>query len=284
MHLGHQAVIRQVRERSLRNGLPSLVIIFEPQPQEYFSANAAPARLTTLREKLVLLDSCGLDKVLCLRFDRRLAAMEAREFVDKVLVAGLGVRHLVVGDDFRFGHRRAGDFALLCEAGATHDFTVENTHTYIYAGARVSSTRIRAALEGGRLDEARHLLGRPYAISGRVIHGDKRGRQWGFPTANLPLGSRRPPLTGIFTVSVTGLGDSTLPGVASLGNRPVVDGKQTLLEVHLLDFNGEIYGRRINVEFLQKLRDEEHFPNVNALIEQMSVDKREAERYFARSR
>ena len=284
VHLGHQAVIEQLRARATDYKLPALVLTFEPQPQEYFAGEMRPPRLTSLREKLVLLEQYGVDRVLCLRFGRSLAEMEAEVFIDAIIVEGLAVRHLVVGDDFRFGHRRCGDFAMLDTDGVRGGFDVENTHTYIYDGERVSSTRIRDALAAGQLDEAGKLLGRTYAITGRVAHGDKRGREWGFPTANLPLGKRSAPLSGIFTVSVKGLGPAPVPGVASLGTRPVVNGRGTVLEVHLLDFDQEIYGKRISVEFLQKQRDEADFPSVAALIEQISRDKREAERFFAAAR
>ncbi len=284
VHLGHQAVIEQLRARATDYKLPALVLTFEPQPQEYFAGEKRPARLTSLREKLVLLEQYGVDRVLCLRFGRVFAEMEAEDFIDAIIVKGLAVPHLVVGDDFRFGHGRRGDFAMLESAGVRAGFDVENTHTYNYDGERVSSTRIRDALAAGRLDQARKLLGRNYAISGRVAHGDKRGREWGFPTANLPLGKRSASLSGIFTVSVKGLGPAPVPGVASLGTRPMVKGRDTVLEVHLLDFDQEIYGKRISVEFLQKQRDEADFPSVAALIEQISRDKREAERFFTAAR
>ncbi|MDX1408876.1 MAG: riboflavin biosynthesis protein RibF, partial [Saprospiraceae bacterium] len=228
-----------------------------------------------------LLEQYGVGRVLCLRFGSALAEMEAEDFISAIIVKGLAVRHLVVGDDFRFGHGRRGDFAMLEHSGKRAGFDVENTHTYIYNNVRVSSTRIRDALAAGHLEEAAHLLDRTYAISGKVAHGKKRGREWGFPTANLPLGKRRPPLTGIFTVSVKGLGSAPVPGVASVGTRPVVNGRDTILEVHLLDFDQEIYGKRISVEFLRKQREEADFPSVAALIAQISRDKREAERFFA---
>jgi len=286
IHLGHRAVIDQLHRRSEALARPAMVVVFEPQPQEYFRGAAAPARLSPLRDKLSLLSELGVSYLLCLRFFRRLAQTSAGDFVQQLLVDDLAVRHLVVGDDFRFGHGRQGSFATLAAAGQRRGFGVEGAHTYQVGGERVSSTRIRGALAAGRFDEAARLLGRPFRIAGRVIHGDKRGRTWGFPTANIAMDRRRTPFTGIFAVEVSGLDDGPRRGVASMGVRPTVPGPaRTLLEVHLLDFDGELYGRRVEVEFLEKIRDEEKFHDFDALKAQIAADIERAERFFdARAR
>lgn len=258
-----------------------MVVVFEPQPQEYFRGVGAPARLSPLRDKLGLLSDLGVDYLMCLRFDRNLAQTSAEDFIRQLLVQALGVRHLVVGDDFRFGHGRKGDFATLVEAGRRLDFSVEEADTYEVDGERVSSTRIRKALAAGRLDEAQRLIGRPYRIAGRVIHGDKRGREWGFPTANIAMDRRRLPFTGIYAAAVTGIGTAAVRGVASMGVRPTVPGPaRALLEVYLLDFDADLYGKRIEVEFLERLRDEERFESFDALKAQIAADIRQAERFF----
>ena len=281
VHVGHQSIIRQLQGYARDHRVPCLVIIFEPQPQEYFARGALPARLSTLREKLELLHRYGIDRVLCLRFNAALARMSAGDFVQTILVQGLDVRHLVVGADFRFGHGREGDLALLREAGGRCRFDVEQTVTCMVGGTRVSSTRIRDALASGRFADVELMLRRPYAISGRVARGDGLGRTWGFPTANLPLKRRRSPLSGVFAVEVSGLGPKPLAAVANLGQRPTVDGTRVLLEVHLLDFDRDIYGRRIEVTFRHKFRDEEKFASVEALRVQIADDKRKAQAYFA---
>ncbi len=280
VHRGHQAVIRQLQRHSKTLSQPAVLITFEPQPQEYFAAADPPPRLITLREKLALLDGLGVDRVLCLRFFRTLAEMSAHAFIESVLVNGLGVKHLVVGDDFRFGHGRVGDFALLERAGRQYGFDVERTETYHLDGERISSTRIRQALQSGDLVRAEQLLGHPYRISGRVAHGDRRGRSWGFPTANIHLNRRKAPLTGIFMVEVDGIDAAPVAGVANLGNRPTLGGTRTLLEVHLLDFDRDIYGRYVEVRFLCKLRDEKRFENLDALKTQIAHDVHQARSYF----
>jgi riboflavin kinase/FMN adenylyltransferase len=281
VHVGHQSIIRQLQGYAKNHRVPCLVIIFEPQPQEYFARGAPPARLSTLREKLELLQRCGIDRVLCLRFNAALARMSALDFVHTILMQGLDVRHLVVGADFRFGHGREGDLALLQALGDRCRFDVEQTVTSLVDGTRVSSTRIRDALASGRFADVEAMLGRPYSISGRVAHGDGMGRTWGFPTANLPLKRRRSPLSGVFAVEVSGLAQRPLAAVANLGRRPTVDGTRVLLEVHLLDFDRDIYGRRIAVTFRHKFRDEQRFASVEALRKQIADDKRQAQAYFA---
>ncbi|WP_297526653.1 bifunctional riboflavin kinase/FAD synthetase [Thiohalobacter sp.] len=281
VHLGHQAVLGQVAERAGELGLPSTVITFEPQPQEYFAAGEAPPRLTRLREKVSALRRYGVERVLVLPFGPKLAALGAADFVQRVLVDGLQVRYLVVGDDFRFGRGREGDFEFLRRAGERHGFQVVHMHTFEIDGARVSSTRVREALAAGDLAGAERLLGRPYRMQGRVAHGDKRGRTIGFPTANLFLHRRRSPLSGVFAVEMFGLEQEPVAGVANVGTRPTVDGTRALLEVHLFDFDRDIYGRHVAVEFAHKLRDEMRFDAFEALKAQIGNDVREARDWFA---
>lgn len=273
VHLGHRAVFGRLLAQGRALRLPALVITFEPQAMEYFAPGAAPARLTRLREKLATLADCGVEQAMLLRFGPRLARMGARAFVRELLVDGLGARYLLVGDDFRFGHGRAGDFRLLREMGREHGFAVEDLHTITQGNERVSSTRIREALARGDFAFARRLLGRTYRICGRVVHGDKRGRGIGFPTANLNLHRRVSPLRGVYAVTVGGIADRPWPGVANLGARPTVDGSaRYLLEVHLFDFTGSLYGRHLEVEFRHKLRNERKFASCEALQAQIGRD------------
>jgi riboflavin kinase/FMN adenylyltransferase len=281
VHLGHQAVIGQVRTEAQRFGEPMVVIAFEPQPREFFAGTHAPARLTRLREKLEALDRYGVDRILILRFDHRLAEMPAGEFIARILIAGLGVRHLVVGDDFRFGHGRQGDFAMLEQAGRANGFQVAAMATVLVGGVRVSSTRVRQALAYGELAMAARLLGRPYALSGRVAHGDKRGRTIGFPTANVFLHRRVTPVAGVFAVRVHGLAHTPVAGVANIGRRPTVAGQRVQLEVHLFDFEDDIYGRHIQVELCHKIREERKFASFAALRAQIHTDAAAARAYFA---
>ncbi|MBI5451185.1 MAG: bifunctional riboflavin kinase/FAD synthetase [Gammaproteobacteria bacterium] len=280
VHLGHQAVLGQLAEKATALNLPSLVITFEPYPQEFFRPDQAPPRLTRLREKLLALRRYAVDRVLCLRFDAALASMEAERFIDEILVGRLGVRYLVVGDDFRFGSRRRGDFAMLQAAGRRHGFQVVGMLPFDIDGARVSSTRIREALRVGGLALAGKLLGRSYRMAGRIVHGDKRGRTLGFPTANLYLHRQVSPLQGVYAVAMFGLDQEPVPGVANIGTRPTVGGQRSLLEVHLLDFSGDIYRRQVQVEFLTKLRDELRFESLAALTAQIAQDVQQAREYF----
>jgi riboflavin kinase/FMN adenylyltransferase len=280
VHLGHQAVIGQLAEKAQALKLPTLVVVFEPQPQEFFMGRNAPARLTRLREKLLALRRYSVDRVLVIRFDERFAAMEAQDFISQVLIGGLGLRHLVVGDDFRFGARRRGDFAMLEQAGRRYGFPVINMHTFTIEGERVSSTRVRAALAAGDLEAAERLLGRAYRVCGRVAHGDKRGRTIGIPTANIHLHREVVPLKGVFAVEMFGIEGEPRPGVANIGTRPTVDGTRTLLEVHLLDFSGDIYGAHVNVNFLHKLRDERRFASFDELKQRIHLDIAQARDFF----
>ena len=280
VHLGHQAVIGQLAEKAGDMCLPTTLITFEPQPLEYFRPQQAPARLTRLREKLQALRRFSVDRVLCLPFNRKLAQMPAQDFIKAVLVDGLGVKDLVVGDDFRFGKDRLGDFAMLQQAGKQFGFQVVNMHTFAIDDERVSSSRIRAALNTGDLAEAERLLGRRYRMSGRVAHGEKLGRQLGFPTANIDVHRKATPMQGIFVVEVFGLEGEPLPGVASLGTRPTVDGKKIVLEVYLFDFDRDIYGKHLQVSFIHKLRDEVKYTTLEALTRQIEQDVRDARAYF----
>ena len=273
VHLGHRAVFQGLLAKGWELGLPATVITFEPQAMEYFAPCTAPARLTRLREKLAAIGHCGIEQVMLLEFGPRLASMQARDFVRELLVEGLAVRHLLVGDDFRFGRGREGDFGFLQCTGGEHGFAVEDLHTITHGEERVSSTRIREALSRGELDLARHLLGRPYRICGRVAHGNKRGRTIGFPTANINLHRRVSPLRGVYAVMVEGVSGNPRPGVANIGVRPTVGGEpRYLLEVHLFDFSDDIYGRHAEVEFCLKLRDEQKFDSFDALKNQIQRD------------
>lgn len=280
VHLGHQAVLKQLAAKAAAFHRPSLMITFEPLPGEFFAPERAPARLTWLREKCELLQD-SIDWLLCLRFNHALASMEADDFIRIVLVEKLGIHYLIAGDDFRFGRDRQGDFSLLCKAGKRYGFEVARMPTFYLEGKRVSSTRIRSVLADGELAEAEKLLGRPYGMSGRIAQGDKRGRTLGFPTANIDLHRRKMPLSGVFAVEVHGLDAAPLPGVANLGVRPTIGGQRALLEVHLLDFEGDIYGCHIRVNFLQRLRPEQRFESLNALSRQIEKDCTAARCFFA---
>ena len=277
VHLGHQSVFRHLLEKGDELRLPTTVVTFEPQPREFFQADSAPARLTRLREKLQAIHDVGVERVVVLEFNRRLAAMQAEQFVEELLVKGLGARFLSVGDDFRFGSKRQGDFQLLQRMGEAHGFQVENMNTYKLDADRVSSTRIRELLTQGDFTAANQCLGRPYRICGRIAHGDKRGRTIGFPTLNVNLHRRVSPLQGVYAVQVEGLDEQAIPGVANIGVRPTVEGDtRYLLEVHLFGFDRSVYGEHVSVEFVRKLRDEKRFENFEALRQQILLDADEA--------
>jgi riboflavin kinase/FMN adenylyltransferase len=281
VHLGHRAMLDRLTACARTAGLPAAVLTFEPHPRELFAPEQAPARLSSLREKLNLLENCGIDQVYICRFDRRMAALGAEEFIENLLVRGLSVRHLIVGDDFRFGKGRGGDFALLQQMGEAHRFTVEAMRTVDVDGERVSSSAVRDALAAGDLEHAARLLGRPYGIAGHVIHGDKVGRKLGFPTANIQLKRKKVPMTGVFAVTVSGLGDKDLPGAANLGVRPTLgDSLKPVLEVHLLDYDSDIYRSHLTVNFLHKLRDEAKYASLGALTAQIARDVDATRNYF----
>ncbi|MBT4328836.1 MAG: bifunctional riboflavin kinase/FAD synthetase [Gammaproteobacteria bacterium] len=280
VHLGHQHVLGELAEKADEMKLPAVVITFEPQPQEFFTPERCPGRLTRFREKIKALRRLAVDRVFTLHFNQKLAAMEPEDFIQKILVDGLGVRYLVVGGDFRFGKKRRGNFEMLQQAGAKHGFQVVNMHTFQIAGERVSSTRIRQTLKEGDLDHAEILLGRPYRMCGRVAHGHKRGRQIGFPTANIHLHRKVSPIEGVFAVEMFGVEGEPVSGVANVGTRPTVNGTRTVLEVHLFDFEGDIYGRHVMVDFLKKIRSEQKFDSFELLKEQILLDAAQARAYF----
>lgn len=282
LHLGHRAVLKRLAQRATYYQLPACVISFEPLPQEFFAPDTAPARLSCLADKLSVLTGLGIERLLLLRFNCQLADLTADDFIDRILVSGLGVKHLVVGDDFRFGKGRAGNFNLLADAGRQHGFEVAPMDTYQIGGERVSSTRIRKLLEAGEMDGAAALLGRSFQIRGRVGHGDKRGRGIGFPTANIHLKGRRVPLQGVYAVEAEGRSGECHGGVANIGVRPTVGGTVPLLEVHLFDFHGELYGRCLAVRFLHKIRDERRFDSLDALIRQIRADAADAQAFLRR--
>jgi riboflavin kinase / FMN adenylyltransferase len=281
VHLGHQAVLGQLAEMAEELGLPTCVITFEPQPNEFFARGEVPPRLTRLREKARTLVRYAVNRLLVLRFDRAFAQMSADAFIQQLLFERLAIRYLVVGDDFRFGAGREGDFALLQQRGAEYGFEVASMHSFIVDGGRVSSTRIRHALAHGEMEVAARLLGRAYRMSGRVAHGHKRGRTINFPTANLFLHRRASPLEGVFAVEMFGIAGAPVAGVANVGRRPTVDGERILLEIHLFDFNQEIYGRYVHVNFLYRIRDEQRFASLEALRQQIARDVAIARTFFA---
>ncbi|WP_299070520.1 bifunctional riboflavin kinase/FAD synthetase [Accumulibacter sp.] len=281
VHLGHRALLARLTAAAAKAGLPAAVLTFEPHPREFFAPHSPPSRLSTLREKLELIADDGVDLTYVCHFNARFAAFGPEEFIERVLVGALRVRHLIVGDDFRFGARRAGNFALLREAGAHLGFQVEAMESVTLNGERASSSAVRDALQEGRLEHAARLLGRPYSIDGRVVHGDKIGRQLGFATANIRIKHERPPLQGVFAVEVKGLPGGPHRGAANLGYRPSANQVvRPLLEVHLFDFSADIYGAHLNVRFLHKLRDEVKFPDFNALKAQIASDVEAAKAYF----
>jgi len=284
VHLGHQAMLAHLRTAASARALPACVMTFEPHPREFFAPDQAPVRLTTLREKCELLAQHGVDRVQICRFNFALAQVTAEEFIERILVRGMGVRWLQVGDDFRFGARRAGDLAMLKAFSARHGYEVETMPTVMLEGVRVSSTAVRDALAGGDVAQAQSLLGRPYSISGRVVRGDQLGRKLGFPTANVQMRHNRPPLCGIFAVEFHRADGSVMRGVASLGVRPTVKarGAAPVLEVYLFDFAAEIYGEHVRVEFLHKFRDEAKYVDIDTLQRQIAQDVADAKNFFAR--
>lgn len=283
VHLGHQAVIRQLQARARELGLPTVVISFEPLPREYLRPLEAPARLMSFREKCVALAGLGVDRILRIRFNESLRTMSPQAFIDRIFVDGLGVRHVVLGDDFRFGRAREGDFAMIEAQGQRYGYRAEITDTFLLDGERVSSTRVRKALADADFALAERLLSRPYSMAGKVIYGRQLGRDLGFPTANMELHRLRSPLSGVYVVTVSGAGLEDARGVANVGTRPTVnDSIRANLEVHLLEGQPQLYGKHIEVTFHHKLREEERFPSVEVLREQIAADVAEARAWFAR--
>ena len=274
-------MLARLTEAARRLKVPSCVMTFEPHPREFFAPDQAPTRLTSLREKLELLSSAGVERVQVCRFNFDFAKTTAEDFIARILHRGLAARWILVGDDFRFGARRAGDLSLLKQAEAECSFRVHAMPSVMVDGVRVSSTAVREALARGDMASAQHLLGRPYSISGRVVSGDRVGRKLGCPTANVQMKHNRPPLAGIFAVEVHGIEDCVLPGVASLGVRPtLVRDARPCLEVHLLDFERDIYGAHLRVDFLHKFRDEAKYADVEILRRQIAVDVENTRNYF----
>lgn len=282
VHLGHKAVIEKLAERGNILGLPVVIMIFEPQPLEYFLGDKAPPRLTRLREKVAQFAKLPVDDLVIVRFNKQLANYDAGQFIDEVLVKRLNVKYLVIGDDFRFGKARQGDFAMLKAKSDVHGFKVQDTGSLQVDGLRVSSTLIRNALAIGDLEKAEAMLGYRYSICGRVIHGDKRGRTIGYPTANIRIAINNLPFSGVFAVTMTGIDDLRIEGVANVGVRPTIDGSnKVVLETHLFDFNRDIYGYKVTVQFKQKIRAERRFQTVDELKEQIVDDVVEAKKIFA---
>lgn len=280
VHQGHQALLNELRAVAKARGLPTAVVIFEPHPLEFFTPDQAPVRLTSLREKLEFFASMGIDHVHVCRFNERFAQMSATDFIH-ALHAKLSAQHVLIGDDFRFGKGRVGDFALMEKIGSQHGFSVQVMHSVTHDGVRISSTAVRAALAAGQLRTAQRYLGRHYSISGRVVRGDGLGSKIGFPTANIQLRHNRPPLNGIYVVQAHIEGLGVLQGVASLGVRPTVkQDNKPVLEVHLFEFSRQIYGKHLRVEFLQKLRDEKKYPDVETLRKQIALDVEHAKQWF----
>jgi riboflavin kinase / FMN adenylyltransferase len=282
LHLGHRALIDRTLERARALGAAAVVLSFEPLPREFFMGAEAPARIASARDRIERLWAMGVDAVGMLRFNAALASMSATAFVERVLVGRLAAREVWIGPDFRFGHRRGGDLALLQQLGTVHGFSADSIATHERDAQRVSSSAIRAALAAGDLEQAAGMLGRPYSLANRVVRGKQLGRTLGYPTANLHVPGRTPALGGIFASWVHGVGDRPWPSVSSLGTRPTVaGGQQPLLEAHLFDFDGDLYGRRIEVEFVAKLRDEVRFSDFPALVAQMDRDAAQARALLA---
>ncbi|MCX7117587.1 MAG: bifunctional riboflavin kinase/FAD synthetase [Legionellales bacterium] len=279
VHRGHQALLKTLCQQADMRQLSVVVMLFEPQPGEYFSANQAPARLSSFREKMDALAQCGVDYVYCLKFEHYLACMEARHFAEQIIFSSLKAKYVLIGEDFRFGRGREGDAELLQQIGALHSSVVACFHDFYIDAERVSSTKIRLALQHD-LAMAAAFLGRPYSMCGRVVHGDGRGRQWGVPTANISLHRSTLPMSGVYCVLVESKGKPPLYGVANLGCRPTVDGRRNVLEIHLFDWNKSLYGDMLHVTFLHKLRKEEKFPTIDDLIAQIHADLNSAKQWF----
>ncbi|MFC3122141.1 bifunctional riboflavin kinase/FAD synthetase [Agaribacter flavus] len=271
VHEGHRAVLRNLIEQAKVLNLPAVVMVFEPQPEEVFFPEQAPARLSSLREKYEQLRDIGIDRLVCIKFVKSFAAMTAEAFITDLLVQRLGTKFLVVGDDFRFGYQRSGDFKFLKASAEKFDFEVVNTQSYRLENCRISSTEIRKLLALSEFEKVKQMLGRPYTIAGRVVHGDKLGRQLGFPTANVRLHHRKSMAHGVFAVIIRWQKHMYL-GVANLGNKPTLNGRRLQLEVNIFDFCGDLYGQRIEVELVAKIRDEKKFANIDALKNQIKID------------
>lgn len=280
VHKGHQAVLSKLIDKARGLGVPSAVMVFEPQPEEIFAPERAPARLSRLRDKYEALKRLGIDRLLCVKFSREFAAQSPQAFVHDLLIAKLGVKFLVVGDDFKFGFQRAGDFGYLKRAAVEFGFEVVSTQSFRLDNNRISSTAVRIALSAGNFATASSMIGKPYTISGKVVHGEKNGRTIGFPTANVLLKRHNTPLHGVFAVKVN-IDTGVYSGVANLGSRPTLNGQQLQLETHLFDYTGDLYGKRIQVEFIAKIRDEAKFESFAELKQQIELDAKQAKQCLA---
>ncbi|MDC3123584.1 bifunctional riboflavin kinase/FAD synthetase [Gammaproteobacteria bacterium] len=280
VHRGHRQLIDALCEKAKTLGVPSMLMTFEPQPREFFAGTKLPARLTRFREKVYLLDQTPLDRLLCLPFNERTANIEADWFAKDFVVDQVGAKHLVIGDDFRFGRGREGDFALFERYGQIHGYSVSAMSTLLQGKARISSTLIRETLAAGDFTAATNLLGHEYFIMGRVVYGRQLGRQLNVPTANIRLQRYRAALEGVYCVTVEGIAGAVRHGIANIGVRPTVDGKEPLLEVHVFDYTGNLYGDLIKVTFKQKLREEHAFDSIDALKTQINQDIEQARHYF----
>ncbi|MGZ8186626.1 MAG: bifunctional riboflavin kinase/FAD synthetase [Methylobacter sp.] len=282
LHLGHRAVIKKLVERGAALALPVVIMIFEPQPLEYFLGDNAPSRLMCLREKAIEFSKLPIDYLLIVRFNKYFSNFDAEQFIDEVLIEKLNIKHLVIGDDFHFGKARRGNFAMLREKGKIYGFEVEDTGSYYIDGLRISSTLIRDALLAGDLAKAERMLGHGYSVCGRVAHGDKRGRTIGYPTANIKMFRKNTPVDGVFAVTMTGIDGLEIKGVANVGTRPTIEGgSKVILETYLFDFDKEIYGRYVEVHFKQKIRDEQRFQSLDELKAQIVKDVIETKKFFA---
>ncbi len=280
VHAGHQMVLNALMKQAKEFNLPSIVMCFEPQPIEYFRGTDAPARISTARDKIEQLSKVGVDELYLIRFNHLLANMSAQQFVE-MLYQQLQVKHLIVGDDFCFGKNRQGNFDYLLKAGEAHGFSVQRSNSFLIDKERVSSTLLRGALENGQLNKAAIYLGRQFSLSGRVMHGYKRGRELGFPTANIRVKNRKSPLSGVFAVTITLESGLAYEGVANVGTRPSIEETSAvLLEAHLFDFSGDLYGQRVKVGFYKKLREEKKFDGLEQLKQQIAVDSQQAKTYF----
>ena len=272
VHRGHAEVISKLVKKARQLNVPATLMTFEPQPQEMFRGDSAPARLSTLRDKIVLLEELGIDRLVCINFNTKFAEMPAEDFIDNLLVKSLGVKYLVVGDDFCFGKERMGNFDMLRASGEKHQFAVVSTQSFLLGDKRVSSTEIRGLLAKGKMEQARRLLGHPFTLSGRVAHGEEIGRTIGFPTANIALKRKVSPVRGVFAVKLYWDDSDIYDGVANVGFRPTVNGQKCQLEVHLFDFDGDLYGCTVEVELVAKIRDEQPFQSLEALRKQINND------------
>lgn len=281
VHLGHKTLLASLKQKASELGLASAVVCFEPHPREFFAPESAPPRLTSIRRKLELLEDAGIDQVFIQRFDTSFASLSAEAFVDKVLVRGLHTRHLIIGDDFRFGRNRIGDFDLLRQAGLHHGFSVQAMHTLTVESERVSSSAVREALQAGEIEHATRLLGEPYVLEGRVMHGEKIGRTIGYPTANIRLTQPSLPISGIFAVTVDGGPLQQAIGAANVGVRPTIGDRLALrLEVFVLDFSGDLYRQRLRVRFWHKVRSEAKYPSLDALKAAIDDDCQQVKQFF----